>query len=346
MRLSIQWQRTMIAAVTAAALVTAGCGSSSSDSASTSTGSSTAADAGAGGPDAGGERYRIAMLSASDVIPPFKGYEAGVRRAAEELGVDLEITQVSSLEPADLVAGVDAIAVRRPDAALFSALNDKAMQGAIDQVAQRGSKVVIYDSPPVSLDNLTAYVGSPAARLGEQAADILARLVGERGTVLQTDAIPGNGNLVLNQRAFRRRIEENYPDIDLLPLQWDDGDTARNNAIMKATLARYPDLAGAYVGTSGLGGMGGVSALKEAGKAGDVKVVTLDGLPAAIKELKAGNLQAVTSVKLNELGYTALQTAVKALRGEQVPKEIFSGTCVITSDNVDDADTQECIYPT
>jgi ribose transport system substrate-binding protein len=343
MSMSAWMTRAAVAAAAIAALATAGCGSSDSDSDSASTSGSTTA---AASPDSGGSRYRIVMLSASDVIPTHRGYDDGAKAAAEELGVDLEITQVSSMEPADLVAGVDAVAVRRPDAALFSALNDKAMQGAFEQVAQRGSKVVIYDSPPVDVSKLTAYVGSPAAQLGVEAADILARLIGERGTVLEMDAQPGLGTLVRNQKAFRKQIEERYPDIDLLPLQWDDGDTARNNAIMKATLARYPDLAGAYVGTSGLGGMGGVSALKEAGKAGDVKVVTLDGLPAAIKELKAGNVQAVTSVKLNELGYTAVETAVKALRGEDVPKEIETSTCVITRENVDDEDTKACIYPT
>jgi ribose transport system substrate-binding protein len=289
------------------------------------------------------QRYKIIMLSASNVIPGWHGYDRGAKEMAKKLGVDLTIAQWASLEPKDLVAGINAVVAQNPDAALFSAVNDRAEQGTLEQAAKRIKKIVIFDSPAVDPTPFAAYVGSPAAAEGRATADVLAKLVGKKGTVLEVDAAPGFSTLEINMRAFRQQMKK-YPNIKLLPLQYDGGDVAKNAAIVRATLARYPDLAGAYLGTSGLGAEGGVGAIKAAGKIGKVKIVTLDGLPAAIDDLKKGYQQAVISVKLRDLGGGAVRAAVNALNGKKQPKVQFTGFCTLTMQNVNDPKNSQCIY--
>jgi ribose transport system substrate-binding protein len=289
------------------------------------------------------QRYRIIMLSASNVIPGWHGYDRGAKEAAKRLGVDLTIAQWASLEPKDLIAGINAVVAKHPDAALFSAVNDKAEQNTLAQAAKRIKKIVIFDSPAVDPTPFATYVGSNAAAEGRVTADTLAKLVGGKGTVLEVDAAPGFSTLEINMRAFREQMKK-YPNIKLLPLQYDGGDVAKNAAIVRATIARYPNLAGIYLGTSGLGGEGGVGAVKAAGKIGKIKLVSLDGLPAAITDLHKGYQQAVISVKLRDLGGGAVESAVKALKGEKLPKTTFVGYCVLTKQNVDDPKNSQCIY--
>lgn len=291
-----------------------------------------------------GKPYKIIMLSASNVIPGWHGYDRGAKEAAKRLGVDLTIAQWASLEPKDLIAGINAVVAKNPDAALFSAVNDKAEQNALAAAAKRIKKIVIFDSPAVDPTPFATYVGSPAAAEGRAAANVLARLIGRKGKVLQIDAAPGFSTLVINQKAFRKEIETKYPDIELLPLQWDGGDPAKNASIVRATLARHPDLAGAYLGTSGLGAEGGVGAIRAAGKIGKIKIVTLDGLPAAIDDLRKGYQQAVISVKLRDLGGGAVESAVKALDGQTLPKQQFTGYCVLTKQNITKPENSQCIY--
>lgn len=288
-------------------------------------------------------KYRIIMLSASNVIPGWHGYDRGAKEMAAKLGVNLTIAQWASLEPKDLIAGINAVAAQHPDAALFSAVNDKAEQNALAQAAKQIKKIVIFDSPAVDPTPFATYVGSNAAAEGRVTADTLAKLVGNKGTVLEVDAAPGFSTLEINMRAFRQEMKK-YPNIKLLPLQYDGGDVAKNAAIVRATIARYPDLAGIYLGTSGLGGEGGVGAVKAAGKIGKIKLVTLDGLPAAISDLRKGYQQAVISVKLRDLGGGAVAAAVKALKGQQQPKTNFVGYCVLTKENVDKPENSQCIY--
>jgi ribose transport system substrate-binding protein len=289
------------------------------------------------------EKYKIVMLSASNVIPGWHGYDRGAKEAAARLGVDLTIAQWASLEPKDLVAGVNAVVAQNPDAALFSAVNDKAMQNVLEQAAKRLKKIVIFDSPAVDPTPFATYVGSPAAAEGRATADVLAKLVGYKGKVLEVDAAPGFSTLEINMRAFRQQMKK-YKNITLLPLEYDGGDVAKNAAIVRATLARHPDLAGAYLGTSGLGAEGGVQAIRAAGKIGKIKIVTLDGLPAAIDDLKKGYQQAVISVKLRDLGGGAVESAVKALKGEKLPKQHLTGFCTLTKANVNKPENKQCIY--
>jgi ribose transport system substrate-binding protein len=289
------------------------------------------------------QKYRIVMLTASNVIPGWHGYDRGAKIAAKKLGLDFTIDQWASLEPKDLVAGINAVVAKHPDAALFSAVNGPAEQNALDQAAKQIKKIVIFDSPAVNPAAFATYVGSDAAAEGRATADVLTKLVGKKGTVLEVDAAPSFGTLEINMRAFRQQMKK-YPNIKLLPLQYDGGDPAKNAAIVRATLARYPDLAGAYLGTSGLGAEGGVGAIKSAGKLGKIKIVTLDGLPAAINDLKTGAQQAVISVKLEDLGGGAVRSAVKALQGKKLPKKQLVGYCVLTKQNVNKPENKQCIY--
>jgi ribose transport system substrate-binding protein len=279
------------------------------------------------------------------VIPGWHAYEVGAKQAADRLGVDLQINQWASLQPSDLVAGINAVAAAKPDAALFSAVQATAEQSALEQASKRIPHIVLFGTRAEDGSFAAGYVGSSAAEEGKSAAQTLAKLIGDKGTVLQTEAAPSYGGLMITMQAFRDEMAK-HPNIKLLPLQFDNGDTSKNAAIMRATLARYPDLAGAYLGTSGLGGEGGVGALREAGKIGQVKVVTLDGLPAAINDLKKGYQQAVISPKQNDLGGDAVEAAVKAIKGEPVDKEKLVGWCVLTKDNLADPANQQCIYPT
>jgi ribose transport system substrate-binding protein len=287
--------------------------------------------------------YRISYLTASNVIPGWHGYDVGVKQEAAKLGVKLTINQWASLAPADLVAGINAVVAANPDAALFSAVQGPAEQSSIVAASKKLKVIVGFDSPCVSACGEKTYVGSNAAAEGTTTAQVLAKLVNYKGIVLETDAAPAFGTLEINMRTFRAQMAK-YPKIQLLPLQYDAGSTSKNAAIVRATLARYPNLAGAYLGTSGLGGEGGVGALRAAGKIGQVKVVTLDGLPAAISDLKNGYQQANISVKLEDLGGGALKAAVDALRGKTLPKQTLVGYCVLTKANVALAANQQCIY--
>jgi ABC-type sugar transport system substrate-binding protein len=297
----------------------------------------------AGGGASASTPYTVDYLTASNVIPGWHGYDVGVKLEAAKLGVKLKIIQWASLSPADLVAGINAVVAANPNAALFSAVDGPAEQSSIVAASKKLKVIVGFDSPCVSACGEKTYVGSNAAAEGTTTAEVLAKLVNYKGIVLETDAATSFGTLEINMRAFRKQMAT-YKNITLLPLQYDAGDVSKNAAIVRATLSRYPNLAGAYLGTAGLGGEGGVGALRAAGAIPRVKVVTLDGLPAAISDLQNGYQEANIAVNVQQLGSTALASAVSALQGKALPKQILVSYCVLTKADLSNPKDKQCIY--
>lgn len=83
--------------------------------------------------------------------------------------------------------------------------------------------------------------------------------------------------------------------------------------------------------------LGVVRAVQEAGAAGKIIVVSVDGIPDAIEAVKQGLLAGTVAQYPDAMAYLAIETMVKKLKGEEVPEKIDSPIKLITKDNLSDA---------
>jgi ribose transport system substrate-binding protein len=83
--------------------------------------------------------------------------------------------------------------------------------------------------------------------------------------------------------------------------------------------------------------LGVVRAVQEAGAAGKVIVVSVDGIPDAIDAVKQGSLAGTVAQYPDAMAYLAIETMVKTLKGEAVPEKIDSPIKLITKENLSDA---------
>jgi len=83
--------------------------------------------------------------------------------------------------------------------------------------------------------------------------------------------------------------------------------------------------------------LGVVRAVQEAGAAGKIIVVSIDGIPDAIEAVKQGLLAGTVAQYPDAMAYLAIETMVKKLKGEAVPEKIDSPIKLITKDNLSDA---------
>jgi len=84
--------------------------------------------------------------------------------------------------------------------------------------------------------------------------------------------------------------------------------------------------------------------MKQAGKAGQVKVVGFDAGPDQIQQLEAGDVQALVAQKPYDIGVQGVEQAVAALAGETVTEEIETESLIVTQDNLDDPEVNKYIY--
>jgi ABC-type sugar transport system substrate-binding protein len=169
-------------------------------------------------------------------------------------------------------------------------------------------------------DYLT-FIGSDFAEQGKRAADEMAKALGNKGKVAILLGAPGNNVTTLRTSGFKDEIAKVAPDVKIVFEQ--TGNFAREDGqkVTEQLLQSNPDINGIY-GENDEMALGAVTALKGAGKkAGDVKVVSVDGTKSAVQNIVDGWASAV--IESNpRFGPLAFDTASKFLSGTPVGEDI------------------------
>jgi ribose transport system substrate-binding protein len=169
-------------------------------------------------------------------------------------------------------------------------------------------------------DYLT-FIGSDFAEQGKRAADEMAKALGNKGKVAILLGAPGNNVTTLRTSGFKDEIAKAAPDVKIVFEQ--TGNFAREDGqkVTEQLLQSNPDINGIY-GENDEMALGAVTALKGAGKkAGDVKVVSVDGTKSAVQNIVDGWASAV--IESNpRFGPLAFDTASKFLSGTPVGEDI------------------------
>ena len=84
--------------------------------------------------------------------------------------------------------------------------------------------------------------------------------------------------------------------------------------------------------------------VKQAGKSDATKIVGFDAGPDQIKQLEAGDVQALVAQKPYDIGQQGVEQAVAALTGGKVTKNIGTTSLIITKSNMNQPAVKKYIY--
>jgi ribose transport system substrate-binding protein len=156
---------------------------------------------------------------------------------------------------------------------------------------------------------------------------------------------------------FKQCMEANYPDIELIeqPTYWK---TDRATSVAQTVVTSEPDLAAIYMQSDAVMLAGVLNVLKSAdkltkvGEPGHIYLVSIDGTPYALEQIREGTLDAAISQPLNLYVKYGLQYLQEAVAGKSFAVgptdhdsriEDFNGNLMdllpaptVTAENVDD----------
>jgi len=185
---------------------------------------------------------------------------------------------------------------------------------------------VTYDAD-ANTDARSFFVNQATAQgIGEQLMDTAARLTGEEGEFAIITGTLTASNLNEWIKYIKERQAAKYPNMKLVDIK--PCDDQKDKAQQEATnlLSAYPNLK-AIIGVCSPAVPGTAEAVKQAGKAGTVKVLGL-GLPSENKTyVKEGVTQAVILWNVEQLGYLSVMAGAAVAKGELVAgaKEFNAG---------------------
>ena len=215
--------------------------------------------------------------------------------------------------------------------------SQNALIPAVRQAARAGIPVITSNSPigEAGRRYIKAHTGPDDCAQAEQAAEMLGDSLNGKGNIVVVEGTPGYSVSILRKNCFLDKIEDAYPNVNILASQSADWNREKAQTVMETFLTKFGnDIDGVYAFDDGMG-LGVISALQAKGKKpGDVKVVTCNLFGEGWDAIKTGWETGSNKQSAEDDAILAIQTAVKIAHGIDVPTLAQIETPKIQANNV------------
>jgi rhamnose transport system permease protein len=309
------------AAVVAAALIVAGTNAWLVHSLGAAAGAQPATvspRAAQGKPDVAQARPVIAMMPKAKGDPYFISCRAGAEEAAKELNVDLIWDGPTNLDAARQNELVENWITRRVDVIAVAVENRGGISSVLRKARAKGIKVLTWDAD-AEPDARDFFVNQATPEgIANTLTDEAARLLGGEGQF----AIITGALSAANQNEWianiRKRLADKYPKLRLATIRPSDDDRDKAFAETQTIMRVYPAVK-LVMAISAPAVPGSAEAVRQANRAGDVRVIGLS-LPNINKPyVHGGVVQAVVLWNTRDLGYLTVLSAAQLVRQAFAP---------------------------
>ena len=265
-------------------------------------------------PSGGQKTLTIALMPKSKGNAYFISCKSGADKAARELGAELIFDGPTDPDPAKqneivenwITLGVDAIAV--------ACENREGISTALRKARSKGINVITYDADALP-DARQFFVNQATPQgIGHALMDEAGRLCGGEGEFAIITASLTAGNMIEWQKTIMQRRAEKYPNLKMVALRPCDDLKDKAQSEATALLSANPNLK-LIMAICSPAVPGAAEAVKQAGKAGRVKVIGL-GMPSENRRyVKEGVTDTVILWKTEDLGYLTVYAAQAVAKG-------------------------------
>jgi ribose transport system substrate-binding protein len=309
-----------------------------------------AATACGGGDEGGGggggttqQQYNLTLIQGVKGDQFYVTMQCGAQEAAAAAGATLDVAAPDEFDASLQTPVVNAVVAKKPDAILVAPTDTKAMIPPLTQAKAAGIKLVFVDTTTENGAELAeSEIASDNLEGGREAARTLAKLTGEKGSVLVINVKPGISTTDARAQGFEEELK-NHPNMKSVGVEYSNDKPEVAAAKATAALAAHPDLVGIF-GTNLFSAEGAATGLRSAGASEKVKIVGFDAGPKQVEDLEQGIVQALIAQKPADIGKAGVEQAIAALKGEPVQKKIGTGFVVVTKENMNNPDVQPFLY--
>ncbi|MCU1675786.1 MAG: LacI family transcriptional regulator [Frankiales bacterium] len=331
----IHSRRFRIAVASASLLALAACSKASSTSSAT-------AGAGAGTSSSAAAKPYIAIISKGFQHQFWQAVKQGAEAEAARQGatVTFEGPPTEADIEAQLTMLTNALA-KKPAAIGFAALDSKAAGDLLTKAQTEKIPVIAFDSGVDSTVPLTTAATDSKAAAAD-AAKHMSEALGGKGKVALVVHDQTSRTAIDRRDGFVDWMKANAPGITLLPVQYGGGDQAKSADITKAIIAANPDIKGIYGSNEG-SAIGVVKGVQESGKTG-ITIIGFDSGKAQKDAITSGLMLGAITQNPVGIGEQVVAAAMKAIKGETLPKTIDTGYYWYDKSNITDPKIAAVLY--
>ena len=273
----------------------------------------------------------------------WQAVKLGAQQAAKDYNVNITFEGPESESQVDKqIEMLQAALDKKPNAIGLAALDSKAVIPLLERARALHIPVIGFDSGVDSnIPVTTAATNNVAAAAA--AADKMAALIGNAGeiAVIVHDQTSRTG--IDRRDGFVNRIKQKHPKITIVDVQYGGGDHLKSTDLAKAIMQSHPKLKGFFGANEG-SAIGVLNAVVELKKQGKIVVIGYDSGQAQMDAIRSGVMAGAITQNPVGIGYKCVEAAVKALKGQKLPKTIDTGFFWYDKTNIDSKKIAPLLY--
>jgi ABC-type sugar transport system substrate-binding protein len=268
--------------------------------------------------------------------PFFQTMKQGIDDQAKAAGVSVTVQAANAITDttgqADKLSG---LAGQDYSCFVVNPISGTNLVQGLAKIAAMKKTIVNIDSPIDAKAAASAkatpatYIGTDNVEAGKMAGAQMAKLVPGGGDVAVIGGIAGDVTSGARVDGFTQGIGSSLKVVQTVAADWD-----RQTALTAATnvLRSKPGLKGFFVANDDMG-LGVSRAIADAGKTGQVRVLSVDGISDALNAVKAGTLDGTVAQYPYTIGQMGVEACQAAQKGKSLPKNVKAPVELVTKDN-------------
>jgi ribose transport system substrate-binding protein len=235
---------------------------------------------------------------------------------------------------------LSAALAKKPQALGIAALDSKAAIPLLRRAQAAKIPVIAFDSGVDSDIPLTTCATDNLAAAA-LAADKMAQAIGNAGDVgvIVHDQTSRTG--IDRRDGFLNEMKTRHPNVKIVSVQYGGGDHLKSAEIAKAMIQANPNLKGIFGANEG-SAEGAAIGVKESGK--KLVLIGYDSGKEQKEDINSGLMAGAITQNPIGIGKCVVDSAVKALKGEKLPKKVDTGFYWYDKSNMNDPKIAAVLY--
>lgn len=262
--------------------------------------------------DSEGGNGSIGLAVSTLSNPFFVSLQEGAEAKAEELGVELYVTDAGD-DAAVQTSNVEDLISKGISVLIVNPVDSDAIAPAVEDAIAAGIKVIAVDRVVNGVE-VDCSIASDNVMGAELATEYIVELVGEGAEVAELQGVTGASATNDRGEGFHNVADTK---LNVVASQTASFDRAEGMTVMENILQAQPGIKAVFAHNDEMA-LGAVEAC--AGK--DIVIVGFDATDDALAAVEAGTMAGTIAQQPELMGATAVETAVKLINGETVEKEL------------------------
>lgn len=267
---------------------------------------------------------------------------------AKKLGVSLKWFPATTSSAQAMSQNFSAALLTKPQGLYINPFSATQFSTQVTSLMGKGAPVIASAALSPSAEYTDTFINTAGGPFVHQ---FLQQLPPGPGSMVVLGGIAGIPVVEEEYTPLVAAVKASRPDIQVLPVQYDNFEVTAATQIISSLLLSHPNLK-MIIAPAGPEGQGAAAAIEQAHKVGKVKIWAYDATPAEVQALKAGVISVLLAKPAAAIGAEAVQWLVSAVKADPKHAVIAAGSGPktalpvkeITAANVNNPSVQGYLY--